>query len=58
MQKLLKIESWNTSYGERMLEQHLKEGWRVTNQSPLKDVLYFIVEKPSRKEKLEYLNEK
>lgn len=58
MQKIIKIESWNNSFGEKNLSKHLNDGWRVVSQSPLKDILYFIVEKPTRKEKLEYLNEK
>lgn len=63
MQKLLIIESYNKSSKMEELEKSLEEGWKVVEMqsvkldSSSKEELYIILEKETRKEKLEHLKD-
>lgn len=63
MQKLIVIGGFSSYNEEKELGKFLNDGWQVIHQTPVRkskdtDYLYVIIEKNTRKEKLEHFNEK
>jgi len=58
MQKVIRY--YNPGYSEvaDLNNKYLDNGWKIIKTIKLKNCLYFIIEKETRKEKLEYIDAK
>lgn len=57
MQKLIKIYPSTTNFEEYIEKDYLKNGWTIKQIAGVGDNLIILLEKETRKEKLEKINE-